>query len=153
LGANQYTSTFDPLAANSWFGYSYVGLNVKLPLLFGENLQKKIKELQLQKSQFSLQREDKSAEYIKDAITSKLKIESVKSQLNTQKENIDLSIESIGIMQTRVIEGQESASSLNLDEANLQILMTAYETNKKQVWIYYLNYLKASGQLSILWKG
>jgi hypothetical protein len=36
LGANQYTNTFNPVAANSWFGLSYVGLDVKTPLLFGE---------------------------------------------------------------------------------------------------------------------
>jgi outer membrane protein len=152
LGANQYTSSFDPVAKNSWFGYSYVGLNVKLPLLFGENQQKKLQELQLQKTQFGQQKDDKSAEYIKDAITSKFKIESVTSQLNTQQENIDLSIESIGIMQDRVIEGQESASSLNIDEANLQSLRAEYETNKKQLWVYWLNYLMASGQLITLWK-
>jgi hypothetical protein len=55
-------------------------------------------------------------------------------------------------MQARVSEGQESASSLNLDEASLQILRAEYEVNKKQLWSYRLNYLKASGQLAVLWK-
>lgn len=152
LGANQYTSGFEPMAANSWFGYSYVGLNVKLPLLFGENQQKKIQELRLQKTQFGQQKEDKSAEYVKDTLTSRLKIEVTTSQLNTQQENLSLSIESIGIMQARVIEGQESAASLNTDEASLQRLRADYEITKKQLWVYWLNYLKASGQLNILWK-
>lgn len=152
IGANQYTSSFDPIASNSWFGYSYIGLDVKFPLLFGDNEQKKLQELKLQKTQFDQQKEDKSAQYAMDAITAKLKIESVKSQLNTQQENISLSIESIGIMQDRVIEGQESASSLNIDEASLQSLRAEYETNKKQLWVYWLNYLKASGQLTTLWK-
>jgi len=73
------------------------------------------------------------------------------SQLETQEENLALSIESITIIQARVTEGQESASTLNLEEANLQSLKTEYEMNKKQLWNNWLNYLKASGQLNILW--
>ncbi len=56
------------------------------------------------------------------------------------------------LTQARVQEGQETAPTLNLDEANLQSLQAEYETNKKQLWTYWLNYLKATGQLSTLWK-
>jgi outer membrane protein TolC len=73
-------------------------------------------------------------------------------QLKTQEENLALSTESMGITQARVTEGQESASTLNLDEADLQKLKAEYELNIKQLWNTWLNYLKASGQLNILWK-
>ena len=99
-----------------------------------------------------MQKEDKTAQYAKDVFTAKLKIDNVKTQLKTQEENIALSIESITIFQARVSEAQESASALNAEEANLKILETAYETNKKQLSVYWLNYLKAAGQLSVLWK-
>jgi outer membrane protein len=152
LGANQYTDKFDPIATNSWFGLSYVGINLKLPLFFGENVKKNIQILRLQSTQYNQQKEDKSAVYAKDAYISKLKMERVNSQLKTQEENLALSIESIGITQARVQEGQESASTLNLDEASLQSLNAEYELNKKQLWNNWLSYLKASGQLNILWK-
>ena len=152
IGANQYTNTFNPVAANSWFGLSYVGLDVKFPLLFGENQHTKLQQLKLQANQNTLQKEDKTAQYAKDVFTAKLKIDNVKTQLKTQEENIALSIESITIFQARVSEAQESASALNAEEANLKILETAYETNKKQLSVYWLNYLKAAGQLSVLWK-
>ena len=151
LGANQYTNNFDPIARNSWFGLSYVGIDLKFPLLFGENVKKNVQILRLQSVQFNQQKEDKSAIYAKDIFISKLKMERVLSQLKTQEENIALSIESIDITQARFAEGQESASSLNLDEASLQILKSDYELNKKQLWNNWLNYLKASGQLNILW--
>lgn len=152
LGANQYTNNFDPTESNSWFGLSYVGIDLKFPLLFGENVKKNTQVLRLQATQYNQQKEDKSALYAKDTFTSKLSMERVIFQLKTQEENIALSIESIDITQARVKEGQESASTLNLDEADLQSLKAEYEMNKKQLWINWLNYLKASGKLNILWK-
>ena len=152
LGANQYTNKFDPTETNSWFGLSYVGIDLKFPLLFGENVHKNIQVLRLQSTQYNQQKENKSALYAKDAYTSRLKMERIMLQLKTQEENLALSIESIAITQARVTEGQESASTLNMDEASLQSLKAEYEMNKKQLWNYWLNYLKASGQLNILWK-
>lgn len=152
LGANQFTNKFDPIESNTWFGLSYVGIDLKYPLLFGENVKKNKQVLRLQSTQYNQQKEDKSALYAKDAYISKLKIERVLLQLKTQEENIALSIESIDITQARVTEGQESASTLNVDEASLQSLKAEYEMNKKQLWNNWLNYLKASGQLNILWK-
>lgn len=152
LGANQFTNEFNPVAANSWFGLSYLGLEMKVPILFGENTHNKIQQLKLKSNQYNLEKQDKTIQYTKDAFTAKLKMENLKTQLITQVENIALSSESIDIFQARVKEGQESSSDLNLEEANLQLLKTNYETNKKNWWVYWLNYLKASGQLSILWK-
>jgi len=81
LGANQYTNQFNPIEANTWFGYSYVGLDVKLPLLLGEDKQNKIQQLKLQASQFYEEREDKSALYSKDAITARIKANRVTTPL------------------------------------------------------------------------
>ena len=152
LGANQFTNKYNPVAPNSWFGLSYIGLDVKFPLLFGENQHSKMQQLKLQSGQYLLQKEDKMLEYSKDISTAKIKMDNVKTRLKTQEENIFLSAESIGIFQARVNEGQESASALNTEESNLQILEADYETSKKQLWVLWLDYLKACGQLTILWK-
>jgi outer membrane protein TolC len=152
LGANQFANSFSPTAANSWFGLSYLGLDIKVPLLFGENLHNKTQQLTLQSNQYNLQKEDKTLQYTKDAMKAKLKIDNITTQLVTQVENIALSSESIDIFQARVNEGQESAANLNLEEVNLQLLEADYEANKRQLWFYWLNYLKATGQLSMLWK-
>ncbi len=152
LGANQFTNDFNPVAKNSWFGSSYLGLDLKIPLLFGENLNNKIQQLRLQSKQYEFQKEDKILELTQEVITSKLKMEHIKIQLLTTQENIALTSESITILQARVEEGQESTSSLNSEELKLKALEANYESTKKQWWLYWLNYLKASGQLSILWK-
>ena len=152
LGANQYTNNLNPIEANSWFGLSYIGLNARFPILFGENQHNKLLELKAKSSQYYLQKEDKTEQYSKDVFTANLRIDNIQMQLKTLEENLSLSIETIGIYQARVIEGQESASTLNLEEANLQVQEAEYENNKKQLWVQRLNLLKASGQLSMLWK-
>jgi outer membrane protein TolC len=152
IGANQYTNNFNPVESNTWFGLSYVGIDAKLPILFGEDKKKKLQQLQLQANQYHLQKEDKAAQYNKEAITATINTQRVKAQLSTQEENIILSKESIDIIQARVEEGQESAFTLNLEEANLQQLQSVYETSKRQLWLYWLDYQKASGRLGLLWK-
>lgn len=152
LGANQFTNNFDPIAANSWFGLSYVGLNVKYPLLFGEDKHRKVQQYKVQATQYAQQKDDKAAQYYKDAVTAKIKVELAMTALKTQQDNLLLSIETIAILQSRVAEGQESASTLNIEEADLQKLNADYESSKMQYWLSFLNYLKASGTLEILWK-
>jgi outer membrane protein TolC len=152
LGANQYANNIDPTAANSWFGLSYIGLDLKYPLLFADDKKRKIQQLQLQNLQNLDRMADKTATYYKDAITAKIKIEQLNADLKKQEENLALSLESITILQNRFTEGQESASNLNLEEANLQKLIADYETNKRQYYLYYLDFLKATGKLEILWK-
>ncbi len=152
LGANQYTNNFNPIEANSWYGSSYLGLDMKVPLLFGEDKQSKLQQLHQQELQFNQQREDKSAQYEKDALTAKLKMKRVMAQINTFEENISLSNETIRIIQERVKEGQETSSALNTEEAGIQTIEADEAVAKKQLWLYWLDYLKSTGQLNKLWK-
>jgi len=151
LGANQFANKFNPTAANTWFGLSYLGLDIKIPILFGEHTSNKKQQLKLLSNQYNMQNDDKTIQYMKDVITTELKIENIQSQLKTQEENITLSTETIAIFQFRVKEGQESALNLNLEEASIQLLKANYEINRRQLWVYWLDYLKSTGQLSILW--
>ncbi len=152
LGANQYTNNFNPIEANSWYGSSYVGLDMKVPLLFGEDKHSKLQQLQQQEMQYHQQRDDKSAQYQKDAFTAKIKMNRVLAQIKNFEDNISLSNETIRIMQERVKEGQETTSALNTEETNLQNIEAEEAIAKKQLWLYWLDYLRASGQLSKLWK-
>jgi outer membrane protein len=152
LGANQFSDTFQPVAAHTWFGISYVGLKVKVPILFGESPRNKIQQLQLQSTQVNLQREDKTLEYTQHLMSVKIRMDNLQRQLKVQEENLVLSAESILIFQARVEEGQESASNLNLEEAGLQLLKSEYEWNKRNWWVYWLDHLKYAGQLGSLWK-
>ena len=152
LGANQYSNDFNPVKSNSWFTYSYIGLNVKMPLLLGEDKIRKLEQLELQSQQYGKQLEEKSAQYSQDSKTAELEIERIKIKLATQEKNLEIYKESLKISQDRLQGGQISALALNDQEQELQQLLAVYEITKEQIWLYRLNYLKASGQLQRLWK-
>ncbi len=152
LGGNQYTNTFDPVAANSWFGLSYAGVELKYPLITGDDKKRKIEQMRMQSAQFNQQQEDRAAQYYKDAVVARIKLDRILNELKAQRENIGLGKEAVTIYQERVSEGQESVSALNLEEANLQKTETEYQKNTAQYLLYYLDYLKAAGKLEQLWK-
>jgi outer membrane protein len=152
IGANQFTNSFNPIEVNSSFGLSYFGIDLRYPLLEESDKRKKLQQLDLQHTQYVLLKDDRAAQYYKDALVAKIRMEQVSNELKTQEENIALSIESISIFQVRVSEGQESSSNLNMEEADLQKLGANYQISKRQYWLYFLDYLKASGRLGMLWK-
>jgi len=151
LGANQFTNSFNPVQAGTWFGNSYIGLDIKIPFLNGDDKPRLIQQYHIQEDQYKTQKEDKMEGYRKDALTAKIRMDRIREQIKTNEENIKLSQETIQIIQLRVKEGQETASTLNTQEASLQDLEANYEIARKQYWTYWLDYLKATGKLSLLW--
>ncbi len=152
LAANQYTNNFNPVESGTWFGNSFIGIDLKLPIWIGDDHARKIQEIKLQEKQYAVQLEDKTMTYKKDALTSKIKMLNAQDQAKTLLRNIILSKENVKIIQDRFELGQETASNLNLEENNLQSSEASYTLIQKQYWLYYLDYLKASGKLSELWK-
>ena len=65
---------------------------------------------------------------------------------------INFSNETIRIIQERVKEGQETSSALNTEETSIQNIEAEEAIAKKQLWLYWLDYLKSTGQFSRLWK-
>jgi|GEM_PF-386843 len=152
LGANQFTNQFNPIETGTWFGNSYIGLDIKLPILNGEDKSKTIQEYRFQSEQYKNQREDKIASYNRDALTARIRLLRIKDQLKNFEKTIKLSLESLKIIQNRVEDGIETVSNLNTREADLQQLEANYTLAKKQAFGFWLDYLKASGQIHILWK-
>ena len=152
LGANQFSNEFNPFKANSWFGYSYIGLNVKFPVLLAEDKKNKIQQLQLQSQQYSMQLDDKSAQFKHESSTAKLELSRLSLQLKTQEDNIVLYKETLAILQERFREQQITSNELNRQEYELQKLLADYQNTKAKAWLFSLSYLNATGQLSKLWR-
>ena len=148
LGASQYTNNFNPIESGTWFGSSYLGLDLKLPITIGEDKYRKLKQLEFKKKQYEANQEDKLSGYRKDFLTAKLRMKRMEDEIKNLSSNILLSQESIKLIRERFTEEQESASTLNTEETSLQSLEADYQTHKKQVWLYYLDYLRSSGLLS-----
>ena len=152
IGANQFTNNFNPVEADTWFGYSYLALVAKLPILTGDDKKKKIQQLQLQSTQYELQRADRSEQSEQEFVTAKLEIERLQHQLRTLSENLLLSRESVRIIQDRALAGQETAAALNTEELELQRIASDVTDIQQQIWLFWLEYLKASGLLQQLWQ-
>ncbi len=152
LGANQFSNEFNPTKSNSWFGYSYIGLNVQVPILLAEDRKNEVQQLQLQSQQYNKQLDDRSTQFNQESITASLELNRLKLQLKTQEENIILYKETLQILQDRFIEQQITSNELNRQENELQKLSTDYQNSKSKAWLFGLSYLNATGQLSKLWK-
>ncbi|MEO6901692.1 MAG: TolC family protein [Bacteroidia bacterium] len=152
LGANQYSNDFNPVKSNSWFGYSYIGFNLKFPVLTGDDTRNKIKQLQLQSQQYSIQLDDKSAQLNQESATAQLELSRLKLQLKTQQDNVNLYKETLKILQDRFKEEQITANELNRQENELEKVLSEYQSTKAKAWLFGLSYLNATGKLSKLWK-
>jgi len=152
LGANQFSNNFNPIEANKWFGYSYIGFNLKIPLINGDDKKNKLEQLQLQSQIYDKQMEDKSSQYSQESITATIEMTRIKLLLATQEENIKLYRETLQILQDRFRGQQITASELNSQENELQKLLANYHNTKIKAWLYGLSYFHATGLLSKLWK-
>ncbi len=152
LGANQFSNDFNPVKQNSWFGYSYIGLNVKFPILLGEDKSSKIKQLGLQSKKYGIQIEDKTAQFNQEAINAKLELSRLQTQLKTQEINMILYQENLKLLQDRFKAGQITSSELNRQEYELQKLLIEYRNTKVNTWLFGLSYLSSTGQLNNLWR-
>ena len=63
-----------------------------------------------------------------------------------------LARESVRIIQDRALAGQETAAALNTEELELQRIASDVTDIQQQIWLFWLEYLKASGLLQQLWQ-
>ena len=148
ISAVLYSNDLNPVKSNSWFGNSYIGLNVKLPLLTGEDKKNKIEQLQLQSQQYSDQLDNKSAELNQEYLTATLKLTRLNFQLKTLDDNIILYQENLKIFQERFQEQQVTSIKLNRQEYELQNLLSDYRNTKAKAWLCKLAILNATGHLA-----
>ncbi len=120
LGANQYSSVFNPVLADSWFGNSYVGVTIKWPILNGANRINHLRQLDAEQLAFSYQLEDERRKTNADLQTTIEDIKYLESAVKTLESNTKLLKNNIGIYQERFSMGQATAYDLNNEELALQ---------------------------------
>lgn len=104
--------------SNSWFGDSYVGLSLKMPLT-GENTRYKVRQLQTQIQGIDHNRLDTENKLMKDYLQAGEDIGKYKEQIDLIQNNVTLMDENVAIFQERFKAGQYNASDLNLQELDL----------------------------------
>lgn len=121
LGANQYSESFNPFLANSWFGSSYIGLSVKVSLLSSEMPGNKAKQWQTQSKILEFEKEELANKLEKDLWQANEDIKQYKDEMSILEQNIVLMKENVSLLQERFGSGLINANELNLQELELQL--------------------------------
>ncbi|RAJ93017.1 outer membrane protein TolC [Larkinella arboricola] len=150
FGANQFANTFNPVAKDSWYLASYVGLSVKWNLLAGENRANHLQQLGIQATSLSLQAEEQEQLVRKDLLELDETIRTQQQQLIPVEENIVLFKESLQIYQERFNAGKLEANDLNSMEIDLQKEILKQQDTKIQLLQNQLKRLFTSGNLALV---
>jgi outer membrane protein TolC len=147
LAANQFSQQLNPFQANSWFGSSYVGLSVKLPLLATDRSINGGQQLQTQRLVNQQQQESFMAERRKELLQANNTIARLSEEIRYQEANAALLRENTSLLQSSLAAGQSSASDLNLQETDLQKLNSRLQQLREELNQAVLDRMKASGRI------
>ncbi len=147
LGANQFSQDFVPFQRSSWFGNSYVGLFVKLPIFSPDKSINGTKQLQNQLTTIDLEKEELKSDKNKQLRQTGIEIEKLNDELKIKKENLTLLEENITLFQQRIENGQVATSELNLQEAEIQKLKIQINQINEQLNKALAERLFISGEL------
>lgn len=147
LGANQFSQTFDPFLANSWFGNSYVGLSIKLPIFSPDKSINGEKQLQTQLQINNYQKEELVQLRNKDLLQKNIEIEKLQTEIGIIENSIVLQTENVKFYQQRLQSGLYTAIELNSQEAELQKLTFKSKQLREQLNLALIERLYLAGRL------
>jgi len=152
LGANQFDERFDPVMPDSWFGNSYIGVSLKMPLL-GENTRYKVRQMQAQMEGVTHNRIETENKLMKDYLQASEDIRKYKEQIDLTADNVVLMNENVIIFQERFTAGQYNASDLNLQELDLLKEKNSLLKLQADLILKQIEQLNFSGNLNMFVKG
>ncbi|MEZ4829004.1 MAG: TolC family protein [Bacteroidia bacterium] len=120
LGANQFSDRFSPFQRDTWFGNSYIGLSVKIPVLISENTPNRVSQLATQAEGLRYQIQEQKNQENENILQLSEDIRYLYTQIKFSEENVSLLKENIQLLQERLQEGQITAYDLNSQELDLQ---------------------------------
>ncbi len=149
LGASQYTDTFNPFLSGSWYGSSYLGLNLRFQILSGSSTRNKEKQLILETKGVKSRLEDEIKLVNNTSLRITEEIRQIEYQAGMSKENISLFEENISLNQDRFEKGQINAYDLLTDEIDLQKEMSNFNEKRAELVKKQIEMINNSGALSI----
>jgi outer membrane protein TolC len=136
-GANQYSNDFEPFLKEAWYGSSYVGLSIKLPLTGDESTRSQINQLRLREESFRNRLTDERNRIISNVLTLKEEIARLRDDVAISETNKDLLEDNISLFQERYRSGQVS----NYDLINQELDLSREEAALKEVRTMLINKL------------
>jgi outer membrane protein TolC len=150
LGADQFSNDLKPFQSNTWFGNSFLGLALRLPITIGENKLIKTSQFQSQIKSLNFQKEEELKESEKNKQIALQEIGNLKEEAKSYSLNVDLLKENVQLYNERLLAGQETYENVNLEE--IEYLKETQKLNNvnNKIWQQWLLVLKNAGMLDKL---
>jgi len=150
LGADQFSNDLKPFQSNTWFGNSFLGLALRLPITIGENKSNKISQFQSQIKSLNFQKEEELKESEKNKQIALQEIGNLKEEAKSYSLNVDLLKENVQLYNERLLAGQETYENVNLEEIEYQKETQKLNNVNNKIWQQWLLVLKNAGMLDKL---
>jgi outer membrane protein TolC len=150
LGADQFSNELKPVQSNTWFGNSFMGLALRLPISIGENRAIKISQFKNQINSLNFQKEEELNDSEKNKQSALQEITSLKEEAKSYALNIDLLKENVQLYNDRLQAGQETYENVNLEEIAYQKEIQKLTNVNNKIWQQWLLFLKNAGMLDRL---
>ena len=150
LGADQLSNELKPTQSNTWFGNSFLGLSLRLPITMGENRAVKLTQFQSQLNSLNFQKEEELSDSEKNKQSALQEIATLKEEALSYSVNIELLKENVQLYNDRLEAGQESYENVNLEEIAYQKEVQKLTSVNHKIWQQWLLFLKNAGMLDRL---
>ena len=150
LGGNHFNDCFSPFERNTWYGSSYLGISLKLPIVYQENFKARNKRLHLNATIYALQEAEQRRQLNTNALISFENIRKTEKEIERLEENKSLEQQILVVLSRRFEEHQTAAFELNLEELEYLKIQTRLQEKYTEQILESLNYLKNTGLLYLL---
>ncbi len=150
LGADQFSNELKLTQSNTWFGNSFLGLSLRVPITIGENRTLKQTQFQSQLNSLNFQKEEELKDAEKNKQSALQEIATLKEEAKSYSLNIELLKENVQLYNERLQAGQESYENVNLEEIAYQKEIQKLTNVNNKIWQQWLLFLKNAGMLDRL---
>lgn len=147
LGANQFTNTFQPAASGTWFGASYVGLSLRMPLLQASNGQAAQRNAERQNQAAVWREKEDEARQLRDVARAEVEVLQQKELLGYETQLLQLQQQAYKRAQAQFEAGRSSAEKLR--QAKESLVQQEAATRRQELLLFEsrVKLLQAQGLL------
>jgi outer membrane protein len=149
VGSNQYTNSFDPLGAANWYGSSYFGLSVKVPVFSGSGINSRVKQLRIQQQSLNYRIKDAKESINNQNLKLMQDINTLKSQISLADINIRLLEDNLKVYQERFNSGQINSYDMIAGEIDLQKEKAEREELRTELLQKQFELIRNSGMITL----
>ncbi len=149
VGTNQYTDQFIPANNTGWYGNSYVGLSLKLPVISGRGSGSRIGQLRMQKESLDYRLQDMKADITSQNFKLVQDIKMLDDQISFADNNIYLMKSNLELFRERFEKGRINSYDMLSSETDLQKAVSDIEKLRTELYLKKLQLIRNSGMLGI----